>query len=150
MATSEKTRKGTTSKGASKPTDQKKPGRAAKTAAPAASEFNPEAVSSDSLVTDATTSPDKGSQSDQPTVELKKNELIDLVVERSGIKKRDAKPAIEAALAILGQALADGRPLNLRPLGKVKVSNMKHKENALVLNLRLRQPSEAENGENPS
>ncbi|MFZ7090502.1 HU family DNA-binding protein [Primorskyibacter sp. 2E233] len=80
----------------------------------------------------------------QPKVEMKKKELIDLVVERSGVKKRDAKPAIEAALVILGQALADGRPLNLQPLGKVKVSNTKQKDNALVLNARVRQSSKDE------
>jgi DNA-binding protein HU-alpha len=73
--------------------------------------------------------------------EMKKVELVDAVVERSGIKKKDAKPAIEAALAILGEALADGRDLNLRPLGKVKVQRTKEMANGSVLTVRIRQAS---------
>lgn len=71
---------------------------------------------------------------------LRKKELIDLVVERSGAKKKDAKPAIEAMLAVLGEALAEGRELNLRPLGKVKVTRQAEKPNGTVLVCRVRQP----------
>lgn len=63
-------------------------------------------------------------KSPQPVIlgpELRKKELIDKVVKRSGIKKRDAKPVIESMLAVLGEALADSRELNLPDLGKVKV-----------------------------
>jgi DNA-binding protein HU-alpha len=86
-------------------------------------------------------------QSEAPVVsgpEMKKKELVDLVVERSGIKKRDVKPAIEAALAILGDALASGRDLNLAPLGKIKVTRQKRLAKALVLNARVRQNDEVE------
>ncbi|MDO6800260.1 HU family DNA-binding protein [Shimia thalassica] len=84
--------------------------------------------------------------------ELKKVELIDAVVERSGVKKKFAKPAIEAALAILGESLAEGRDLNLRPLGKVKVQRTKEVANAIVMTTRIRRPNmeatpvEAEDG----
>jgi DNA-binding protein HU-alpha len=71
--------------------------------------------------------------------DLRKKELIDLVVERSGVKKRDAKPAIEAALAILGEAIGAGRELNLQPLGKLKVTRIKEGEGIKVVNTRLRQ-----------
>ena len=71
--------------------------------------------------------------------DLKKVELIDAVVERSGVKKRYAKPAVEAALAILGEALAEGQGLNLRPLGKAKVQRSKEVANAKVLTIRVRQ-----------
>ncbi|WP_299927323.1 HU family DNA-binding protein [uncultured Pelagimonas sp.] len=74
--------------------------------------------------------------------EMKKKELIELAVERSGVKKRDAKPAIEAALAILGEALAEGREINMRPLGKIKVNRMKKGVNGQVINARIRQPEE--------
>jgi nucleoid DNA-binding protein len=50
---------------------------------------------------------------------MRKKELIDLVVERSGIKKKDAKPVIEAMLSVLGEALSDSRELNLLPMGKM-------------------------------
>ncbi len=77
--------------------------------------------------------------------ELKKKDLIEAVVARSGIKKRDAKPAIEAMLAILGEALADGRELNLQPLGKLKVTRLKKGGNGQIINARVRQPENAEN-----
>lgn len=79
-----------------------------------------------------------------PLPELKKKELVDLAVERSGVKKRDAKPAIEAALAVLGEALAEGREMNLVPLGKLKVTRMKKGGNGQIINLRVRQPEESE------
>ena len=72
--------------------------------------------------------------------ELKKIDLIDAVVERSGIKKKFAKPVIEAALAVLGETLAEGRGLNLRPLGKVKIQRSKDVSNGKVMTVRVRQP----------
>lgn len=74
--------------------------------------------------------------------DLKKIDLIDAVVERSGIKKKFAKPAIEAALAVLGETLAEGRSLNLRPLGKVKIQRTKDVPNGKVMTVRVRQPLE--------
>jgi len=71
---------------------------------------------------------------------LRKTELIDLVVERSGAKKKDVKTAIEATLAVLGEALAEERELNLRPFGKLKVTRRAEKPNGTVLVCRVRQP----------
>ena len=73
---------------------------------------------------------------------LRKKELIDLVVERTGGKKKDAKPAIEAMLSILGEALSDGRELNLRPFGKLKVTRQTEKSNGTVISCRVRQPKD--------
>ncbi len=72
------------------------------------------------------------------TPELKKKELIDTVVARSGIKKRDAKPVVEAMLAILGETIADGRELNLAPMGKLKITRMKKTTKAHIITTRLR------------
>lgn len=72
--------------------------------------------------------------------ELRKQEMIDLVVARSGLKKKDAKPVVEAALAVLGEALAEGRELNLRPMGKLKISRREEKANGTVIICRVRQP----------
>ncbi|WP_082181981.1 HU family DNA-binding protein [Aestuariivita boseongensis] len=74
---------------------------------------------------------------------LRKKELIELVVERSGAKKKDAKPAIEAALAVLGEALADGRELNLKPFGKLKIARQEEKSNGTVIVCRVRQPKDS-------
>lgn len=80
----------------------------------------------------------------QSMPEMKKKELIEQAVERSGVKKRDAKPAIEAALAILGEALAEGRELNLIPMGKVKVTRMKKAGNGQIIMARVRRPEQDE------
>lgn len=70
---------------------------------------------------------------------LKKRDLINAVVARSGVKKRDAKPAVEAALAILGETLAERRPLNLPPFGKAKVTRIKEIGEGRMIVTRLRQ-----------
>lgn len=71
--------------------------------------------------------------------DLKKKELIDLVVERSGIKKKDAKPVVEAMLAVLGETIAAGRELNLQPLGKLRINRAEEKSNGRIIVCKLRQ-----------
>lgn len=70
---------------------------------------------------------------------MRKKELIDTVVTRSGIKKKDAKPVVEAALAVLGEALAEGRELILPPLGKVIVRKEKELPRGKMMIVKLRQ-----------
>lgn len=77
--------------------------------------------------------------------EMRKRELIALAVQRSGLRKRDVKPAVEAALAVMGEALASGRELNLVPLGKVKVTRLKKGGRGLVVHTRVRQPEDPQN-----
>ncbi len=77
---------------------------------------------------------------------LRKKELVDRVVERSGKKKRDAKPVVEAMLAILGEALANGEQLNLMPMGKFVIKREKELENAKVMVCRIRQPKRPDGG----
>jgi nucleoid DNA-binding protein len=76
---------------------------------------------------------------------MRKKELVDLVVERSGIKKKDAKPVVEATLAVLGEALADARELNLQPMGKIKVRREKIMPNGRVLVTKIRQSTPNDN-----
>ena len=73
--------------------------------------------------------------------ELRKKELFDLVVERSGMKKKDVKPVVEAMLAVLGDALAEQREMDLQPLGKLKVQRGKELPDGRALVLKLRQKS---------
>lgn len=77
--------------------------------------------------------------------DLKKKELIDLVVERSDIKKKDAKPVIEAMLAVLGETIASGRELNLQPLGKLRINRTVEKGNGRIFICKLRQSLAAAN-----
>lgn len=70
---------------------------------------------------------------------MRKKELIDTVVMRSGLKKKDVKPTVEATLAVLGEALQSGRSLNLNPMGKVKVKREKKFASGRMLVARIRQ-----------
>lgn len=71
--------------------------------------------------------------------DLKKKELIDLVVERSGVKKKWAKPTVEAMLAVLGETIANGRELNLQPMGKLRINRSEDKANGRIIICKLRQ-----------
>lgn len=75
---------------------------------------------------------------------LKKPDLLDAVVARTNLKKRDVKPAVEAALAVIGDALRDGHDLALPPLGKVRLVRTKDLDGgAAVMTLKLRMAKNA-------
>lgn len=71
--------------------------------------------------------------------ELKRQELLTKVVERAEVKKKFAKPVLEAALEVIGEALAQGRDLNLAPLGKLKINRVREQGGARVVIARIRQ-----------
>ncbi|MEL7014179.1 MAG: HU family DNA-binding protein [Pseudomonadota bacterium] len=71
--------------------------------------------------------------------ELKKRELMDLVVERTDVKKKFAKPVIEAMIEVMGEALAEERPLNLQPMGRVLPQRVKDAGKHRVIITRIRQ-----------
>ena len=68
---------------------------------------------------------------------LKKKDFMDRAIERSGVRKSDAKAAVEATLAVLAEALAKGEELVLPPLGKIKVTREKTNPRGRILMLRL-------------
>ena len=70
---------------------------------------------------------------------LKKRELFQLVADRSGLRKNQVKPAVEAMLDVLGAAIAEGRELNLEPFGKLKHQRSKDTNNARVTVAKIRQ-----------
>lgn len=71
--------------------------------------------------------------------EMKKQELIDKVLNKGDIKKKYAKPVVEAVLEVLGEALAEGRELNLPPLGKIKINRVRDVANARIIVTKIRQ-----------
>ncbi|KIN66391.1 DNA-binding protein HU [Sulfitobacter noctilucicola] len=75
---------------------------------------------------------------------LRKKELVDTVVARSGLKKKDVKPAVEMVLTVLGEALGDNRDLNLPPLGRIKVRREKTLKNGRVVTAKIRQSTPPE------
>lgn len=135
MATTTRKPSATTRKAASKPatTTTRSISAAAKTVAKAAPRpkavpaQNPKVVA---VIEPAINAPD-----------MRKKELIDRVVERSGIKKKYAKPAVEAALAVLGECIAEGREMNLAPLGKVRINRATDHQNGRVTICKIRQPN---------
>ena len=72
-------------------------------------------------------------------VELKKKELIEAVVARAQVKKKYAKPVVEAMIEILGGAIAKGRDIDLQPMGKIKQQRVKDSDGARVIIARIRQ-----------
>jgi len=90
----------------------------------------------------ATAVPKTAPATDDPM--LRKKELFEKVVARTSLKKRDVKPAVEAALALIAESLREGRDVNLPPLGKLRVVKSKDLDNgAAVVTLKLRTPSNA-------
>lgn len=72
---------------------------------------------------------------------LKLKELVTEAVARSGAKKRDVKPAVEAAVAILAEALEAERDVRLPGFGKLRVVKTGGAEGGpKVLTLKLRRP----------
>jgi nucleoid DNA-binding protein len=72
-------------------------------------------------------------------VMMKKPEFLDAIVKRTSLKKRDVKPAVEAALAVIVEALKKGEELHLPPMGKIRIVKAKELDaGAQVLTLKLR------------
>lgn len=70
---------------------------------------------------------------------LRNRELVEQAMARTGVKKKAAKPLIDAVLAIMGEAVADGRELNLKPFGRMRVSRSQGRGNNTVFVCKLRQ-----------
>lgn len=71
-------------------------------------------------------------------MEMKKKEMIEKVTEASGLKRGDAKKAMEATLQILGDALQEGTTVNVPPFGKVAVNRQKEASGAHVIIAKIR------------
>ena len=57
--------------------------------------------------------------------DIRKKEIIEEVVLRTGLKKRDVKPVIDSLLAVMGEALSEGREMVLPPFGRLKAHKQK-------------------------
>ena len=80
---------------------------------------------------------------------LKKKDFLDRAVDRSGVKKADAKAVVEATLAVLAEALATGEDLVLPPLGKLKVARQRDHPRGRILMIRLQMTPEGPSGTEP-
>ena len=130
VKTSKKKTTGTTArKTTPKTTLSAKPKTPVKTAAPVVS---PVTLVEPKVVTPAEPVVTAGS--------MRKPDLISSVVARTGAKPRGVKPIVDAVLATLGEAIADGQELNLPPMGKLKLQRTKETDKARITIAKLRQP----------
>jgi hypothetical protein len=67
-------------------------------------------------------------------------DLIELVAQSTGGKKKDIKATVEATLSALGASLAKGDELNLPGLGKIRVARSADKDGRAMMVLKLRGP----------
>ena len=75
----------------------------------------------------------QATEGETSSVVVKKPEFIERVVARSGLKKKDVKPALEAILAQLADELTEDKELSLPPFGKIMVNRTKDTANGTVV-----------------
>jgi DNA-binding protein HU-alpha len=78
-------------------------------------------------------------EAEGPAGSYRTRDLVERVAKVAGMKRRSVKPLVETVLGELSAALHAGRPLSLRPLGKVTVSKTREAGGGQVLVCRIRQ-----------
>ena len=69
---------------------------------------------------------------------LTKKDLVTRAIEISGVKKKDARPSVEAALQILLSALAEGKEVNVPPYGKIRIVKEKAIKGGKMITAKIR------------
>lgn len=77
-----------------------------------------------------------------PRAEATKKDIVAAMMSATGMKKGDARRAMEATMVAIADALAQGKDLSLPPLGKIKIARMKDTPNGklVVLRAKLKEP----------
>lgn len=70
-------------------------------------------------------------------VQIKKKDFVEQVAAAAGVKKAEARAAVDAALAIIADRVLAGDELNLPPLGKLRLMKEKDTGKARIATLRL-------------
>ncbi|NNK79303.1 MAG: hypothetical protein HKP40_11380 [Litoreibacter sp.] len=85
------------------------------------------------------TAPDSKTESSSvETVVLRKKDLLEAVVAKSGLSKGNARRGLEATLDVIAEALADGSEISAAPLAKVRVTREKDTPNGKMLVCRVK------------
>ncbi|MEM8774855.1 MAG: HU family DNA-binding protein [Pseudomonadota bacterium] len=71
--------------------------------------------------------------------ELRKRELMHLVSEKTGLQRNKVRPAVEAAIEVLGEAILAGRQVNIPPLGKIKPKRTREFADTKITVAKIRQ-----------
>jgi nucleoid DNA-binding protein len=69
---------------------------------------------------------------------LTKKDIIARAVEISGVKKKDARPSVEAALQVVLSALAEGNEVNVPPYGKIRIVKEKAIKGGKMITAKIR------------
>lgn len=69
---------------------------------------------------------------------LKKKDIVDRAVEVSGVKKKDARPAVEAAISVVLAALAAGNDISFPPHGKIRIVKSKDVPGGQMITAKIR------------
>ncbi len=72
---------------------------------------------------------------------VKLKDLLAQVAAATGGKPAAVRPAVDATLAALGEALSAGKSLNLPPLGRLRVTRNRDVAGGAMIQLRLRRGS---------
>ena len=85
----------------------------------------------------------KAAPKKQQNVELSKQELLERITTESGMKKGEARAALDAVLTALRGALAEGLDISAAPLGKIRLVRKKDTPNGelAVLRVKLKDPA---------
>lgn len=88
-----------------------------------------------SAATAAVTEAEVATPEGRPQVRMR--EIIERIMDRSGMKKGEARAAVEAATAVIADAIERGEDLDLPDLGKLKLQRQNETPKAKVYHLRL-------------
>jgi nucleoid DNA-binding protein len=69
---------------------------------------------------------------------LTKKDIVARAVEISGVKKKDARPSVEAALQVVLAALAEGNEVNVPPYGKIRIVKEKAIKGGKMITAKIR------------
>lgn len=70
--------------------------------------------------------------------EISKKELLERVVDESGMKRSDVRQVLDATLRVLGTAIGEGATIAAAPLGKIKVTRSKETPNGKLAVCRVK------------
>ena len=69
---------------------------------------------------------------------LQKRQFLNRIARRTGLRQSEIKDLVDATLAELGEAIAEGKTLALPPLGRARINRQHDVSGAEVIVLRLR------------
>lgn len=73
----------------------------------------------------------------QPRLQLRMRDILERVVDRSGMRKGEARTAIEATMAVIGEAIENGEDIDLPGFGKLKLQREKETPRGKAYVMRL-------------